>query len=189
MKPSWRRINAMPGRIPFKIGRCERCGTGGMKLISKKCFESPNFCYQKSQQERYREKQMNKPKKDTVKKEKGIPELLQLATIVFNKWIRERDSINGIFKCISCNEDKKLEEMQAGHYRPTTYSTLRFNEFNVWGECEQCNCHDPNHLVGYRKNLIEKIGPEEVNRLESVPLAKYYKWDRAYLLEIIKKYK
>lgn len=78
--------------------------------------------------------------------------------------------------------------MQAGHYMAGTNSSVRFHELNVNGECETCNCFDPNHLVGYRKNLIDKIGLEAVEQLE-IEAHKPHKWDRQELLDIIKKYK
>lgn len=78
--------------------------------------------------------------------------------------------------------------MQAGHYMPSTYSYTRFWLINIHGECISCNCHDPNHLIGYRKNLINKIGLQAVEQLE-IDAHKPYKWDRQELLDIINKYK
>ena len=46
-------------------------------------------------------------------------------------------------------------------------SALRFNEDNVNGECVSCNGFDKFHLVGYRKNLIKKIGLKRVEYLEA----------------------
>lgn len=130
-----------------------------------------------------------KPNQSTTKKEKSLLDLLKLATIVFNKWIRERDLETTGGYCISCGIWNFREDIQAGHYMPSTYSQLRFNEFNTNGECETCNCFNPNHLVGYRKNLINKIGIKKVEWLESHKIAEDYKWDKEQLLEIIKKYK
>lgn len=119
-----------------------------------------------------------------------LPELISRTEKVFNAWIRKRDSeYTGAFKCISCGLWKKRSECQAGHYRPSTYSALRFNEWNVHAECESCNCSDDNHLVGYRKNLIAKIGIENVRWLEEHKLGKAFKWDRSELESIIEKYK
>ena len=33
---------------------------------------------------------------------------------------------------------------------------------NVWSECKACNRFDSSHLIGYRKNLIIKLGTEAV---------------------------
>lgn len=53
--------------IPFKIAKCVVCEQHNKKLISKKCFESPNFCYQKAQKEKYLKKQKPQVKKPIKK--------------------------------------------------------------------------------------------------------------------------
>jgi len=128
-------------------------------------------------------------KQRNPKEDKSIPELLKLATIVFNRWIRERDCNWGISECISCGIYRYYEDIQAGHYMPSTYSELRFNELNVNSECARCNCGDDKHLIGYRTNLIKKIGLEKVEWLESHKIATSHKWEKQELLDIISKYK
>jgi len=92
------------------------------------------------------------------------------------------------FKCISCGQIFPCSSMNAGHYVPVARSKfLRFNEWNTNGECEGCNCFDEFHLIGYRKNLIEKIGLPAVEWLESNS-RKLKKYTREELQEIIQKY-
>ena len=118
----------------------------------------------------------------------SLPKLTAKAQMVFNKWIRERDSKDGYFTCISCFKTLPVESMNAGHYVPVKGgSYLRFHEDNVNGECERCNGFDDFHLVGYRKHLIMKIGKKSVEWLENNRL-KVYKWSKSELEEIIKKY-
>lgn len=121
--------------------------------------------------------------------DKSIQELGKLAVIVFNAWIKKRDRNGTYFRCISCGEVKSVAVMQCGHFMPSTYTSLKLDEYNANGECDQCNCHDPNHLIGYRKNLIKKVGFDKVLELEQTPLALYFKWERSELYEIINKYK
>ena len=118
-----------------------------------------------------------------------IPKLTAKAQIIFNRYIRTRDSQDGFFTCISCGQTKGHEVMDAGHYVPFKGSSaLRFDEYNVNGECKSCNGFDQFHLIGYRKNLIDKIGENMVMHLESQHrLIK--KWSRTELNEIIEKYK
>ena len=118
-----------------------------------------------------------------------IPKLTAKAQLIFNRYIRTRDSQDGFFNCISCGQTKGHEVMDAGHYVPVKGSSaLRFDEYNVNGECKSCNGFDQFHLIGYRKNLIDKIGERMVLRLESQHrLIK--KWSRTELNEIIEKYK
>lgn len=108
---------------------------------------------------------------------------------IFNAWIRQRDSKDGYFICISCGLLKPTEFMDAGHYVPIkTGSYLRFDEDNVHGECRYCNRFNDFHLIGYRKNLIKKIGLEKVEYLEQNS-RKIKKWNKTELQEIAAKYK
>ncbi len=130
----------------------------------------------------------SKPSKS--KDDKSIPELIKLATIVFNKWIRNRDTINSkSFICISCHCIKSVDVMQAGHYLSAgSNSSIRFNDWNVNGQCLECNCFKDGNQKEYRIGLIDKIGKAAVESLEESANLNY-KWDREFLLGIIKKYK
>lgn len=120
---------------------------------------------------------------------KSVPELLKLAEKHFNKFIRERDSEDGWFKCISCGRYKSVEQMNAGHFMSAGHNgNVRFDEDNCWGQCIACNCHRHGHLIRYRENLIKKIGGDRVKRLESISRITK-KWDRMELIEIICRYK
>jgi hypothetical protein len=118
-----------------------------------------------------------------------IPKLTAKAQKVFNAYIRKRDSENGYFTCISCGQTKDTTQMDAGHYVPVKGSSaLRFDEYNVNGECKSCNGFDQFHLIGYRRNLINKVGERKVMELEyQHRLIK--KWTRTELNEIIEQYK
>ena len=113
----------------------------------------------------------------------SIPQLTKKAEKVFNAYIRKRDE--GL-PCISCGQYRPL---QAGHYVPVKGgSFLRFHEWNVSGECAGCNGFDEFHLIGYRRNLINKIGEDAVRWLEDNRRT-VKKWTRDELNEIINKYK
>jgi hypothetical protein len=117
-----------------------------------------------------------------------LPKLLAKAQKVFNAWIRARDSKEGYFTCIACFRTLPIDQMNAGHYVPVKGgSALRFNENNVNGECIRCNGFDEFHLIGYRKNLIKKIGLKKVEQLERMR-NDVCKWDRTTLNHIIKTY-
>ena len=121
-------------------------------------------------------------------KKESLPKLLKKAEKVFNAWIRRRDSDEPFCKCISCGKVCYTCNMDAGHYVPVRGgSFLRFHEWNVNAECKGCNGFDDFHLVGYRKNLIEKIGIENVQWLEANRRT-VKKWTRSELEIIIQKY-
>lgn len=118
-----------------------------------------------------------------------IPKLTAKAQKVFNAYIRQRDSQDGYFTCISCGQTKTTDLMDAGHYVPVKGSSaLRFDEYNVNGECKSCNGFDQFHLIGYRRNLIDKVGERKVMELE-MQHRLIKKWSRTELNEIIEKYK
>jgi len=117
-----------------------------------------------------------------------IPVLKKKAEKVFNAFIRQRDSSDGYFNCISCGKTKYIKQCNAGHYVPVSKSQLlRYHELNVHAECVSCNGFDEFHLIGYRKNLINKIGQDAVEWLESKAY-ETHKHTREELEFIIKNY-
>ena len=69
--------------------------------------------------------------------------------------------------CISCGTESNVK-YDAGHYFPTTYGFLRFNEDNVHKQCSNnCNLHKSGNFHEYTPRLIERIGKERVDRLHA----------------------
>ena len=125
---------------------------------------------------------------------KPLPKLKQLAQVVFNEYIRERDAAGGShFKCISCGQIKEVRHMDAGHYYNVGhYDGLRFDEDNVHGQCSYCNRFLHGNLIEYGQNLPERIGLKRFEALKQ--RAAYYKihghkFTRTEVMEIIEKYK
>lgn len=112
-----------------------------------------------------------------------IPILLARLEAVFNRSIRKRD---GAF-CISCGRTVPLSMIQCGHFYSKTYAATRFHEDNNHSECGFCNCSDPNHLVGYKIRLIEKIGQERFDHITWLKDQPVH-WDREVLKGLIEKY-
>ena len=103
--------------------------------------------------------------------------------MAFNKWIRERDKYLG---CISCG----AEVQHAGHYfSQGHFSSLRYDEANVNGQCLRCNNFMHGNLIRYRQGLVNKIGEERVLLLEAFSRHAVKKWSRDELNDIISKYK
>ena len=82
----------------------------------------------------------------------------------FNAFIRKRDKLT---PCISCDALAGTYKLTAGHFYPTTYMGLRFNEDNVAGQCWfNCNKNKHGNVNEYRIRLIKKIGAERVQGLD-----------------------
>lgn len=102
-----------------------------------------------------------------------------------NLYIRLRDEKE---PCISCQRtDSKC--WQAGHFISVgSNKSLRFNELNIHKQCKNCNFYGGVDAgTKYRKNLIKKIGIENVEWLESQNKAE--KRTREDLEEIKQHYK
>jgi hypothetical protein len=108
-------------------------------------------------------------KEKTKKKPLSKAKQYQKLTTVFNRWIRLRDCADkGGANCISCGLWFEYKQLQAGHYWHSKTSILRFDERNVNVECGNCNTFDHNHLINYRKGLVEKIGEKELEKMLSI---------------------
>lgn len=123
-----------------------------------------------------------------MKKSKTLPKLKKELQLLVNAYVRLRDADK---PCISCNQYKSIK--QAGHFYPVQgYDGIRFNELNIHGECEYCNCFDQGHLIGYSENLPDRIGIENFEQLKK-DAKNYkmngYKFSRSELMEKIAYYK
>ena len=164
--------------------KCKNCGNEftPFRFNQKFCFDS--FCV-KVWIELEKQKQW-KTKKKTLKNElQTLPELLKLAQITFNKYIRKRDKGK---PCISC--EKPLgAKFDAGHYFSMGgHKSVTFDEENVHGQCVTCNQHKHGNLIEYQLGIQKRIGADRLIELH----ARAYevkKWTRDELTEIIKMYK
>lgn len=132
------------------------------------------------------ERESTKTRKEALK---SIPELTKEAQIAFNAFIRERDRQAG-YPCVSSGRplDWSGNAVDAGHFRSTgAASHLRFNEDNCHAQSKHDNQYKSGNAVEYRIRLIERIGLERVEALESDNQPK--KWDRDELVAIKAKYK
>ena len=108
---------------------------------------------------------------------------------VFSEYIRMRDVMpNGLFRCISCGKIKPYSQADCGHYHSRNHMATRFDEDNCHAECRGCNRFSADHLIGYRENLIQKIGEQRFELL-SWKAHQTKKWSDFELQELIKYYK
>ena len=129
-------------------------------------------------------KKWSKEKK--VKKEnlQTVQELLKVAQVVFNKWIRQRDKGE---LCISCQKPPKKEN--CGHYFSSGgHKNVTFNEDNCHLQCEYCNTYLHGNLLNYQIEIQKKIGADRLILLHE-EAHKTRKFSRDELHEIIAKYK
>lgn len=104
-----------------------------------------------------------------LKKLKTRGEWIKDAQVAFNAFIRARDTGK---PCICCGRIGsgmvRGGEIDAGHYRSRGSAPhLRFDERNVHAQLKQCNRYASGNVVGYRLGLIQRLGLEVVEALES----------------------
>lgn len=113
-------------------------------------------------------------------------------------WINEaRDAVNRVARlrdilaghgCISCGAKPHQRyggSVDAGHYRSVgSASHLRFYLPNIHLQCKKCNRDLGSNTVEYRKGLIERIGIERVEEIESMQWTA--KWSIEYLQRLKK---
>jgi len=121
----------------------------------------------------------------TVKKQTDLKKKLDT---VFSLYIRLRDTMtNGMIRCISCGRFKTFDQFDCGHFHSRKHMSVRYDEDNCHAECHSCNRFSADHLIGYRANLIAKIGKMRVDKLEW-KASQFKKWTRFELEELIKYY-
>lgn len=120
----------------------------------------------KKNSEKKRKKEWRAEKKKRKEALKTNSDWLRDTQKIVNKYIRERDKDNPF--CISCG--KVINGVRhASHFMSSGgHSNIRFNTDNIWVSCYKCNVMLSGNQLPYRVRLIEKIGLERVEHIESI---------------------
>lgn len=120
-----------------------------------------------------RERTDRKERQECLAKLKRRADWMKEAQTAFNAFCRARDEAAGL-PCVSCGRHHQGQN-HAGHFLSVgAHPTHRFNELNVWLQCQPCNVHLSGNALNYRKELIRRIGLASVEMLEmEVPPKKY----------------
>ena len=132
-----------------------------------------------------KDKRETKQKLDEMRSK---PQLVKLAQIAFNSFIRARDTYK---PCISCGKPLQAATVgggfDCGHYRSVGSAVhMRFVEDNAHGQCKYCNRHLAGNHVAYRAGLIERVGLRSVELIESDQTLR--KYAKEGLIEIARHY-
>ena len=107
----------------------------------------------------------SKTSKKSTKPKLPIAKLKKLADAEFSKYIRQRDSVNGVAQCITCGVSKPIAQMQNGHFVSRRVSLLRYDEENCNAQCVGCNMFKHGDLFTYAQNLDLKYGDGTAKKL------------------------
>lgn len=164
--------------------RCKNCKNKfeTIRFNQKYCLESECVrVWVESEKAKQWKKTKAKAKLDLM----TLSDYLKLAQITFNKYINIRDKCK---LCISCQKPITGRVNASHFWNANNHYNVRFNEDNVHSSCITCNQFLSGNLLEYRTRLIEKIGEQRFNILESES-KKTRKFTIEELKEIIKEYK
>ena len=123
------------------------------------------------------------------KQKETLSTLLKNTVSTCHLYIRLRDKHKPCISC-GCNWHK---DFHAGHfYKAELFSTIKFNEYNINGQCQKCNLRKEGNESEYSVNLPKRIGTEafeELDYLASLEKQTNFKWDRQELIKIRNYYK
>lgn len=174
---------------PPKQHECKVCGSYFIKTYSSTQQVCSVACASKygrqKAEERLRKKQkadrLQERKRMKAKKEnlKSRSKLVSEAQSAVNKYVRYRD--NGK-PCISCGVPLQVGGIgggfDAGHFRSCGSAPhLRFYTLNIHGQCKQCNRYKGGNYSEYRIRLIDRIGQDLVDKIESDQRSRHYSDD------------
>jgi len=129
-------------------------------------------------------------KRTPIKKKTSNPRKILVFKLdrAFSKFIRQRDSVNGMNTCFTCGVIKPIKSLHAGHFMVRQQMSTRYDEKNVQPQCVSCNSFysgrqaefgialDEKYGAGTARNLIDKsytLKKYSIDELED--LLKYYK--------------
>jgi len=172
----------------MKLKTCKNCKEKYAARVGQKSFEnwcSPSCGFTLSVQAKVKLQK----KKDSVRKIELRPLSFykKKAQTVFNQFIVLRDK--GL-KCISCNAIDNVR-WSCGHYKTSGGNAhLTFNEDNCHKQCWfSCNSNKSGNVINMRLGMIERIGIERVEALETSLDLHKKSYTKEELLEIEKTYK
>lgn len=160
-------LSSKPPR-PKKCRVCTETYTPS-KALQVVCSPSCALLHAKQKGERER-KALDKIERKAIReaKERVKPrsEYMKEAQAVINRYVRLRDAHLG---CVSCERPAAWQgQWHASHYRSRGAAPhLRFNLHNIHKSCSICNNHLSGNIMGYRPELVRRIGEERVALLEA----------------------
>lgn len=132
---------------------------------------SPNCALLHAKQKRERERKAlakieRKAIREVKERVKPRSDYLKEAQAAINRYVRLRDAHLG---CVSCDRPSAWQgQWHASHYRSRGAAPhLRFNLHNIHKACSICNNHLSGNIMGYRPELVRRIGAQRVEALEA----------------------
>ncbi len=161
------------------MARCKICRDKfeAKYFLQKSCLNPPCLAewakLDREKKQNIKVKAQKTKDKARLQELKPLSKLTSEAQAAVNKYIRLRDSKK---PCVSCGCESVAVDggyvgaggWDAGHYRSRgSASHLKFNLLNIHRQCVSCNRFGSGNVVGYRMELINRIGVGRVEDLEN----------------------
>lgn len=153
---------------PKKCRVCREAYTPS-KALQVVCSPSCALLHAKQKREKERKalaKIERKAIREVKERVKPRSEYMKEAQAAINRYVRLRDAHLG---CVSCDRPSTWQgQWHASHYRSRGAAPhLRFNLHNIHKACSICNNHLSGNIMGYRPELVRRIGAQGVEALEA----------------------
>lgn len=151
----------------LKDKKCKVCSvlfTPLRPLQSCCTWECANI-YAKELNEKKEKKEWNVRKKELKEGLMSLQNWIKIAQTHVNTYVNLRDKGKD---CISCFKPIKGRVNASHYYNANNHWNVRFNEDNIHSSCITCNQYLSGNLINYRIGLIERIGLERLEYLESI---------------------
>lgn len=152
--------------------KCQNAECGSkfvpQRLGQRVCSPACALATKDAHQDRARKSIADRQRKEIkVRREKlkSRADHLKDCQAAFNAYIRLRDAH---LPCVSCGRPATWDgQWHASHYRSVgSTPALRFDPRNVHRACSICNSHLSGNIMGYRPELVRRVGEEVVLWLE-----------------------
>jgi hypothetical protein len=149
--------------VQHKAKECDYCGNSFLPLRPMQSVCGPVCAGRKVRADKAKGKQELKARKAALK---TVSEWESECRAIVQAIARIRDRKDG---CISCHVGPNYGGRWHGsHFRSVgACSALQFHLWNIHKACAQCNLHKSGNIAAYRPRLVEKIGQDKVDWIES----------------------
>ena len=98
------------------------------------------------------------------RKKPNRSKLVKKLDVVFSKYIRLKDSKNGIGTCVTCGKKDHWKNLQAGHFMSRKHYSTRWDENNVKIQCAACNVFRYGEQFLFSKYLGNNLSEELLDK-------------------------
>ena len=106
---------------------------------------------------------------------------------IFSKYIRKKNSKNGLATCFTCGKVDEWKYLQCGHFQSRRHYATRWDDKNCQVQCSGCNLFKHGEQYKFSLELNKKYGSTTANDLHKQSQNEV-KFSSDDLLEKIKKY-